>query len=161
MRRTLALAAAMLLLPLAACGDSAGQAGDGGNSGEGPTSAASPIPRISTSAGAGSGSDGSAPANPGEPGGPVLGSWGDTEDSRAPSLDFGPDGTYSGTDGCNGMAGNWRNDGGRVVLDPGPMTLRACPDLDTWLRDAASVEPSDGALTVYNADGVRIGELTR
>ncbi|CEA09432.1 META domain protein [Arthrobacter saudimassiliensis] len=150
MRRTLALAAAMLLLPLAACGDSAGQSA-------GPSAPATADG--ATSAPTSAGSDAGAEAD--EPGGPVLGGWGNLEDSSAPSLEFGPDGTYSGTDGCNGMAGNWREDGGRVILDPGPMTLKGCPDIDTWLRDAASVEPADDVLAVFNAEGLRIGELTR
>ena len=39
-----------------------------------------------------------------------VGTWGDTTDTTAPSLDLADDGSFSGTDGCNQLNGSWSVD---------------------------------------------------
>jgi hypothetical protein len=47
------------------------------------------------------------------------------------------------------------------VLKPGLTTLMACPDVDTWVRDAKSVKVDSDTLVVFDKSGSEIGTLTR
>jgi heat shock protein HslJ len=49
-----------------------------------------------------------------------------TQDGDAGSLTFGTDGTFSGSTGCNRIAGAFTQEGSSLTLQPGPMTLKAC-----------------------------------
>ncbi len=49
-----------------------------------------------------------------------------TQGSDAGSLSFGSDGTFSGSTGCNRIAGTFLQDGSSLTMQPGPMTLKAC-----------------------------------
>ncbi|WAP52148.1 META domain-containing protein [Arthrobacter sp. ATA002] len=91
----------------------------------------------------------------------VEGSWGDTSNSSAPSLDFASDGRVNGTDGCNHMMGSWTQDGSSVVLSDMATTLVACMDVDTWLSAAATAEVNGDTLELFDGDGEPIGTLQR
>lgn len=78
-----------------------------------------------------------------------------------PFLEFAEDGTYSGSDGCNGIGGTYEATDDELVLSPGFSTLMACPDIDTWVRDAKSVKIDTDVLVIFNKGGEEIGTLSR
>ena len=49
-----------------------------------------------------------------------------TEAPTMASLTFGSDGTWSGSTGCNRIAGSFTQDGSSLTMESGPMTLVAC-----------------------------------
>lgn len=70
-------------------------------------------------------------------------------------------GIVSGGDGCNGVGGEFHIDGDTAQLERGAGTLKGCPGVDTWLKDASTVVVDGDTMTVQNADGEEIGTLTR
>ena len=91
----------------------------------------------------------------------VEGSWGNTEDSSQPSLEFGSNGRVTGTDGCNRLMGNWTQDGASVTIGELASTMMFCHDVDTWLSSAATAEIEGETLAVFNEAGEPIGTLQR
>jgi len=90
-----------------------------------------------------------------------VGTWGE-DTSGSPSLTFAEDGTVSGTDGCNRLAGSWTQDGD--TLDFGGSlisTLMACEDVDTWLSGITTATVDGDTLTALDADGAALGTLER
>lgn len=108
------------------------------------------------------------PGGPGEsePAEPVLeGRW-VAEDPADAFLEFeepAEDGTghMSGSDGCNGVQGEYTLDGDTAELERGFGTLKGCPGVDTWLHDVVSVTVDGEELTVLDDDGEEIGTLAR
>lgn len=94
------------LVGLAACGD------DGSDS---TATTAKPRSRPSSSV---------APAT----GGLAGTSWklNDPAESTTPTLDFAAAGRFSGSTGCNQIAGTYTEKGDSLTFSPGPMTQRAC-----------------------------------
>ena len=94
----------------------------------------------------------------------VLGDWISNEVGD-PRLSFEAGGKLSGTDGCNGIGGEWKLAGDAVTLELGPSTLKACPGVDTWLRGATSVTIDGDTMTVLGSPAgepaEEIGELQR
>jgi len=82
-------------------------------------------------------------------------------DKGEPFLKFADDGTYSGSDGCNGLRGTYEVGDDELVLNPGLSTLRACPGIDTWVRNATSVKLDSDTLVVFDKSGSEIGTLAR
>ena len=78
-----------------------------------------------------------------------------------PFLEFANDGSYRGSDGCNGIGGTYTVEDDELVLKPGLSTLMACPGVDTWVRGAKSVKLGDDALIVFDKGGSEIGTLAR
>lgn len=70
-------------------------------------------------------------------------------------------GTLNGTDGCNGMGGDFFIDGDTARVDLGPSTLKGCVGVDTWLRGTATVVVDGDTMTVQDSNGEEIGTLTR
>lgn len=70
-------------------------------------------------------------------------------------------GTVSGTDGCNGVQGEFHVDGDTASIDRGPGTLKGCPDIDTWLKGVTVVVLDGDTLSIQNDDGEELGTLTR
>lgn len=91
----------------------------------------------------------------------VEGTWGNTSDSSAPSLDFASDGRVTGTDGCNRLMGRWTQDGTEVTIIDLAATMMFCQDVDTWLSAAFTAEIDGETLAVFNEDGEPIGTLER
>ena len=91
----------------------------------------------------------------------VEGTWGNTADSNAPSLDFASDGRVTGTDGCNRLMGQWAQDGTLVTISNLASTRMFCQDVDTWLSAAFTAEIDGDTLAVFNEDGEPIGTLER
>lgn len=90
-----------------------------------------------------------------------VGVWGTPDAPGEPSLTFSDDGSFSGTDGCNRLAGEWTAEGSTIDLGEMITTLMACEDVDTWLSNAATAEVSSSKLTVLDRSGTEIGELAR
>lgn len=92
--------------------------------------------------------------------GPV-GAWGAPNAQGETSLEFADDGSYSGSDGCNRVMGNWKADGDGFAVSPMATTLMACEGVDVWLVDPASVKVTGDTLVVLDSGGAELGTLTR
>ena len=91
-----------------------------------------------------------------------TGTWGDTSDMTAPSLELEDDGSFTGTDGCNQLTGSWTIDeADHVQFEDVASTRMACEDVDTWLVDLSQATISDDTMTVLGTDGSEIGTLER
>ena len=91
----------------------------------------------------------------------VLGSWGVPDAAGERWLTFEEGGTFNGSDGCNGMFGEYRVSGDRVELSDVGSTLMFCEGVDTWLSTAARGEVVGDELVLFNGDGTEIGTLPR
>lgn len=67
-----------------------------------------------------------------------VGGWEASVDG-ATFLSFSPDGTVTGSDGCNDLSGRWSQDSaGRIELETLlPQTENACDGIDAWLGRGA------------------------
>lgn len=77
---------------------------------------------------------------------------------------FDADGTWTGSDGCNGNAGRWAVDPTGALLTTGGMsTLMACEGepVPSWVTEARVVVLDDGRLRLLDADGTELGLLER
>ncbi|QWT23971.1 META domain-containing protein [Subtercola sp. PAMC28395] len=95
------------------------------------------------------------------PSGRPIGYWTETRTSTSPFLSISTDGTYSGSDGCNRLAGSWTsNADDSITFSQGISTLMACEGVDTWLSGLASGTVRAGVMTIQSADGTVLGQLT-
>ncbi len=74
-----------------------------------------------------------------------------------PYIDLAADGTWEGSDGCNGLSGRWLIDsGGAVLATSNPTTLVGCSgqvSLGQALIQSYYMGVTDGALTLWDASG--------
>jgi len=108
-----------------------------------------------TSTGSG-GSDGTAS---------IVGPWtlvsygsGDAQTSAAPepaALVFAADGRFTGSTGCNNLAGDYTVSGSKLTVSPGPMTKRACVD-DAGNAQEQAVLAGLTSVTGFGVDGDRL-----
>lgn len=90
-----------------------------------------------------------------------VGTWGIADRSH-PHLVIAADGTVSGSDGCNAMAGTWEvDDDGSLEFDDMVMTLMACPGGDQTLNRLDSATVADDLLTVFDDHGAVLATLPR
>lgn len=90
-----------------------------------------------------------------------VGQWVESDDSDAPFLTISADGTLSGGDGCNNLVGDWTlGDDGAVQLGPLASTRKFCEGVDTWLSLAETARIQGGVMTVQDAAGEVLGQLT-
>lgn len=121
----------------------------------------------------GAGSVFSLPVPPAVPG-PALspedltGRWrtGDAAaDGSRPFLTFATDGTYRGSDGCNGISGKWLLlPGNRLVFTSSGRTQVGCGNLQPvpeWTASTRSASVVSGALTLFDVDGTPLGAFDR
>ena len=95
------------------------------------------------------------------PQGLPIGQWVESADAGAPFLSIAADGSFSGNDGCNTIFGSWEvADDGAIMFTGVGSTLMACQGVDTWLSTAALGSVQGGVMTVQDADGVVLGQLT-
>ena len=78
-----------------------------------------------------------------------------------PFLEFAQDGSYTGSDGCNGLGGTYQVDEDQLVLSPGMSTLIACPDIDTWVRNTKTVKLDGSSLVLFDKTGAELGTLEK
>lgn len=90
----------------------------------------------------------------------VVGTWGSAAPGQ-PQLRFAEDGSVSGTDGCNRLAGKWTLENKVVIFQQMISTMMYCEGVDTWLSGAASARVHGNALHVYDRAGLEIGTLVR
>ena len=89
----------------------------------------------------------------------AAGSWG-SDAPGEPMLLLGDDGSLSGTDGCNRLAGEWTaDDDGGIDFGNVAVTKMACDGVDDWLSGLATGEVRGGKLHVFNEAGDEIGSL--
>nr|WP_235483470.1 META domain-containing protein [Leifsonia sp. Leaf325] len=98
-----------------------------------------------------------APATP-------VGTWGDDSEvpgtlDAGPHLTFNDDGSVTGADGCNGMSTSWMMSDSTVTFGAWASTDMACPNVDTWLSNAATATYTADTMTVMDQDGEAIGTL--
>ncbi|KAA1013826.1 META domain-containing protein [Pseudonocardia sp. EV170527-09] len=70
--------------------------------------------------------------------------------------EFAPDGTWTGSDGCNGQSGEWTLGGdGALRATAGPSTLIGCENVPVarWVSGAVRVETDGDALLLHPAAG--------
>lgn len=91
--------------------------------------------------------------------------WGDKPDTqfiagKGPFLEFHSDGTYEGSAGCNGISGDWEQEGHTVTFGPfGVMTGIGCGTTSDWRTLPVTATVTDESITLLNADGAVIDEL--
>ena len=91
---------------------------------------------------------------------PFVGVWGETSDTKQPSLDLKSDGSATGTDGCNRLMGSWKEDGKTISFGGFASTRMACEGVDAWLSNASTAKiQEDGKLAVFGQGGDEIGTL--
>lgn len=88
------------------------------------------------------------------------GTWGSSAEGQ-PQLVLAADGTLSGTDGCNRLAGSWEQSGADVTFGQVASTLMACEGVDTWLSTLDSATIDGSTLHVKDQSGAEIGTLSR
>jgi heat shock protein HslJ len=90
-----------------------------------------------------------------------IGYWVEEATPTSPFLSISADRTFSGNDGCNVLRGEWESTGdGAITLTQGATTLMECPGQDPWLGRAASALLRNGVLTLQDASGTVLGQLT-
>ena len=92
----------------------------------------------------------------------LTGRWSPTPTAK-PFAEFQPDGTYSGSDGCNGVTSRWITDGaGQVAVTSGVSTLIGCENLDlpSWFTGTRLSRTGD-ALVFYDAAGHQAHRLVK
>lgn len=81
-----------------------------------------------------------------------------------PGITVNDDGTWSGSDGCNGSGGRWASDGmSRLVATSGPSTLIGCDGVNApgWFSSAWLAAFDGDELVLFGYDGKELGRLTR
>lgn len=90
-----------------------------------------------------------------------VGTWG-TADPQQPHLVIAADGTLSGSDGCNQLAGGWEaEDDGSIEFDDVAITQMACEGGDQTLGRLDSATVSGDTLTVIDDHGTVLATLPR
>lgn len=88
----------------------------------------------------------------------ALGTWGDVGGAY---LTFTEDGMVLGSDGCNGIGATFAADGETISLSRMPSTMKACPDVDTWLSGVRAVKVEADQLVILDRSAAEIGTLPR
>lgn len=81
-----------------------------------------------------------------------------------PHVDFAADGSWEGSDGCNGAAGRWSSGlAGEFLATSGPSTLMACEGapVPAWIGGARIAGFDGDQLLLFDREGVEIGRLVR
>jgi hypothetical protein len=85
--------------------------------------------------------------------------------STDPHVLFEADGTWTGSDGCNGGQGRWAvGAAGEFLATSGPSTLIGCEGapVPSWVAQATSAGiNADGWLLLFDAAGTEVGRLER
>lgn len=95
----------------------------------------------------------------------VLGRWhavGPTAGNPAAYVEFSTEGRWDGSDGCNGIGGNYAiGPAGELLTTSGASTDVGCDNapLDTWIGQARRVAVSQGRLVLFDATAHEIGVL--
>lgn len=118
------------------------------------------MPERGDGSGTGSSGETEAPMEHGIDEEQLIGVW-RSDEKGEPFLEFKDDGTFSGSDGCNGIGGEYTVEDETVRIDRGGSTFMACPGVDDWLRKVASVTFEGATMTVFDKNDEQIGQLHR
>src|SRR5690554_6818188 len=96
----------------------------------------------------------------------LEGRWAPVEKAPTdPHVEFGSDGTWIGSDGCNGGSGRWAVSGsGEFLATSGPSTLMWCEGapVPSWVAQATAAGiDADGQLHLFDSSGTELGILTQ
>lgn len=96
----------------------------------------------------------------------LQGKWVPVEKTPTdPHAIFNADGTWTGSDGCNGGSGRWAVDPeGGFLATSGPSTLMYCEGAPVpgWIAQASAAGlDSDGHLQLFDRSGTPLGSLAR
>lgn len=86
------------------------------------------------------------------------------ESPEVPFLLIADDGTWTGSDGCNGVQGEWSIDGeGALTVEAGPSTLIACDGvaLPSIFAESAMASIDGGRLRLFDDEGATTVKLAR
>ena len=86
------------------------------------------------------------------------------ESPEVPFLLIADDGTWTGSDGCNGVQGEWAiDDEGALSVDAGPSTFIACDGvaLPTIFAEASMAAIDGGRLRLFDDEGATTVKLAR
>lgn len=93
----------------------------------------------------------------------LLGRWVPQEVAPTdPFAEFDDDGTWSGSDGCNGASGRWLvGEDGELIATVGPTTLVGCEgaNVPSWVAGASTAAIEGNTLLLYDRDGGLLAEL--
>jgi len=94
----------------------------------------------------------------------LVGKWipTDATGNTDPFLEFLPNGSYSGSDGCNGVGGRWvAGSNGALLATSGASTMMGCDgsSVPHSISMATTVGMVGDELTLYDADGAVLGAL--
>lgn len=81
-----------------------------------------------------------------------------------PGMTLADDGTWTGTDGCNGGGGRWvADDVGHMLATTGPSTLIGCTGapVPSWLAWTRMAGFDGEVLVLVDAQGIGVGRLVR
>jgi hypothetical protein len=93
----------------------------------------------------------------------LTGRWVPASGGAAAYVEFKGDGTWTGSDGCNGNSGRWAlGAGGTFLATSGPSTLIACDGagIPGWLATAGQVGLADGQLVLLDGT-TELGRLRK
>jgi hypothetical protein len=99
---------------------------------------------------------------------PVIPDRGEGDPAEQPTtepfVDFAEDGTWTGSDGCNGHGGRWAATAdGNLIATAGPSTLIFCEGapVGTWLSATALAGMAGEELVLLDNTGTELGRLVR
>jgi len=81
-----------------------------------------------------------------------------------PYVEFAADGSWEGSDGCNGQAGRWvAGPDGALLAASGPSTLMGCPAVPVggWLASTWRAGLDGDTLVLLDREGAELGRLVR
>ncbi len=76
---------------------------------------------------------------------------------------FGADGSWTGSDGCNGLGGRYvLGSAGRWLAVAGGSTAIGCDNspIGTWVEQATRIGVVEGDLVLYDTEGIELGQLS-
>ncbi|GAB2450191.1 hypothetical protein HD599_002192 [Conyzicola lurida] len=79
-----------------------------------------------------------------------------------PFVELAEDGSWTGSDGCNGGSGRWVvGDDGRILATAGPSTLIGCDGaaVPNWLAAASTAGLTDSQLVFFDTAGIELGRV--
>jgi hypothetical protein len=95
----------------------------------------------------------------------LIGRWVPVGGARNdPFAEFAADGTWTGSDGCNGSSGAWGvDDDGRLLTTGGPTTAMACDGaaVPNWATRAGRAGFDGEVLVLLDPEGAELGRLVR
>jgi heat shock protein HslJ len=90
----------------------------------------------------------------------AVGTWSIAADPQ-PTLTLESDGSLTGSDGCNGLAGQWSESGDRITFTGVASTLMGCPGINPWLSGLDSATIDGSTMIINDTTGNEIGRLVR